>query len=229
MTLGTVGRSPLVWCGVFLGLSATAAWATRDVRYRNQAVEALRGGDAPAAVDLLERIAVPDASVALVLGTALVEAGRADQARGALAEAVARSGDPEVRRRALVNLSVANLRLAARAAGGGEVHARAAAVAAADALRLRPGDADARWNLALALRLLSNGAPRGTPLSRDDGGVRLDMTGANDGGGGKPLAPEEARRILDALRSEEGTSVARGAADLVSRSVPSSQRRGPPW
>jgi hypothetical protein len=207
------------------------AAATGEIRRERRAVVALSRGDAEKAVSLLEPMN-PEGSGAFVLGTALLQAGRAEQAIEPLTRALAGARGPEERRRALHNLSVAQLHLAAQGRGAREVHARAAAAAASDALRLLPGDAGTRWNLALAQRLMAAGMNRQEPAGRD-GSVAVSVGGGaargSVGGGLPSLSPEEATSILDALRSEEGPSVARGASKLFGYDPTSPVRRGPPW
>jgi Ca-activated chloride channel family protein len=87
------------------------------------------------------------------LGTALLRLGRYDEAQQALAEAL--SGvDPELRNRALYNLGNRFLE-DARAGSDPQVQGKlldSAIEAYKRALRMRPSDADAKWNLEMALR-----------------------------------------------------------------------------
>jgi Ca-activated chloride channel homolog len=84
-------------------------------------------------------------------GTAALEAGRLDVARGALAEA-AKSLDPGLRYRALYNLGLAGL-LAARAdSSRSEEMLDDATERLRQALLLQPSSARAKWNLELAER-----------------------------------------------------------------------------
>ena len=223
------------WGWVALASAATAlgaAAATADARALARGIRALERGDPEAAVEALEG-RDGERNGALVLGTALLEAGRPAEAVQALSRAVAVAASPEARRRGLHNLSVAHLHVAAAALGGRDVHARAAAAAAMDALRMAPWDATTRWNLAVALRMVEGDGARGEPTQRRDGGLPL-RTGqgggeATDGSPTTPMTPEEARRILDALRSAEGPGVAEGAARLFGGRNRDSTGRGPPW
>jgi hypothetical protein len=145
--------------------------------------------------------------------------------------------DPETRRRAWHNLAVAHLRLATEASGEARAtQARDAAAAAMEALRLGPWNEGARRNLALALTMLGGEVPvttaaggpgaRGPEAGEDD--VRPTPQGATHGD--PSLTPEEAGRILDALRSGEG---GRAVAGIMSGAGgparDDTRRRGPPW
>ena len=103
-------------------------------------------------------------------GTAALEAGRYEVARGALEQA-AKSVDPDLRYRALYNLGVVNL-LASRADSSKRQELLGqAADRLREALRLQPGSARAKWNLELAQRR------QPPPPPQNSGG---------GGGGGKP-------------------------------------------
>ena len=102
-------------------------------------------------------------------GTAALEAGRYEVARGALEQA-AKSLDPDLRYRALYNLGLVNL-LASRAdTAKTEELLGQAADRLREALRLQPSSARAKWNLELAERR------QPPPPPNNSGG----------GGGGKP-------------------------------------------
>jgi Ca-activated chloride channel homolog len=102
-------------------------------------------------------------------GTAALEAGRYDVARGALEQA-AKSLDPDLRYRALYNLGLADLLSAAADSTREDELLNEAADRLREALRLQPGSARAKWNLELALR-------RQPPPPPNSGG---------GGGGGTP-------------------------------------------
>ena len=112
-------------------------------------------------------------------GTAALEAGRLDVARGALTEA-AKSLDPELRYRALYNLGLVSL-LAAEADSSREEEFLGDAVdRLRQALLLEPGSERAKWNLELAER-------RKPPPSAGGGGG-----GAPPSGGGGSQSPQPA-------------------------------------
>lgn len=163
-----------------------------------------------------------DEAAAYRLGGSLLVRG--DDAGAVDAFAAATSGrNPEIRRRAWHNLAVAHLRLAATESGEARAtHARGAASAAVEALRLGPWNEGARRNLALALGMLGGEVPVTTPA------VSVGTQGPTQGG--SSLTPEEAGRVLDALRSGEGeravTGIVSGAGGPVGNDT---RRRGPPW
>jgi Ca-activated chloride channel family protein len=84
-------------------------------------------------------------------GTAALDAGRLDVARGALEQA-ARSLDPDLRYRALYNLGVIGLLAANADSARSEELLTDAAERLKEALRLQPSSARAKWNLELAER-----------------------------------------------------------------------------
>jgi Ca-activated chloride channel homolog len=102
-------------------------------------------------------------------GTAALEAGRYDVARGALEQA-AKSVDPDLRYRALYNLGVASLLASRGDSAKRDELLNQAADRLREALRLQPTSPRAKWNLELAER-------RKPPPPPNDGG---------GGGGGKP-------------------------------------------
>ena len=127
-------------------------------------------------------------------GTAAIQAGRFDVARGALEQA-AKSLDPELRYRALYNLGLISLRTAA----SDSAHREALLTEAVDRLRqallLEPGSPRAKWNLELAER------QRPPPTGGGGGG------GGGKGGGGaaprEPPPPEPPRSGLDRGQAEQ--------------------------
>lgn len=103
-----------------------------------------------------EALAAGDESPELLynLGTALLGLGRLEEAESHLAGSL-RSIEPELRQRAHYNLGHRYLVEARSQEGGGQERTRLleqAVEAYKHALRLDPGDADAKWNLELALR-----------------------------------------------------------------------------
>lgn len=90
------------------------------------------------------------------LGTTLLQAG----VSGAAAElaAASQAPEPDVRTRSQYNLGLWNLQRATETPSTDSVrlYASASIAASKEALRLGPGNADARWNLAIANRLLDS-------------------------------------------------------------------------
>lgn len=134
-------------------------------------------------------------------------------------------GGPEIRARANYNIGVVRLGDALEAGEPDSVRADAAAAVEANraALRLRPGDPDAKWNLAMAVRLLDSidSFQRRSGRELDEGAVEADVVtrsvnvpdpaedefaedppaeGEDEtvavAGDESPLSPEEAEEIL---------------------------------
>jgi tetratricopeptide (TPR) repeat protein len=167
---------------------------------------AFRRGDHEAAVRGYERaIASGDASPALRynLGTALIRLGREDEALVHL-EAVAGGADPRLRLLAAYNAGYAALAPVAGGRAGAERTERLErAIGHLRAVLLAdPADADARWNLELAERLLRRDEPANGGGAGEGGGGDGGGDGAAAGGGGSadpapgPLDVAEAERIL---------------------------------
>ncbi|HUF11821.1 MAG TPA: tetratricopeptide repeat protein [Longimicrobiales bacterium] len=154
------------------------------------------------------------------LGTALLRLGEYDAAQRHLEAALA-DVDPELRQRALYNLGNRFL-LEGRATGEAQQRDRlldAAVEAYRDALRLRPSDADAKWNLEMALR--EQEQPPESP--QQDEQEQQDERDEQAGGGGEqprpnapqgdeprgsgdseaPLTPDQAEQILNAVEQDE--------------------------
>jgi tetratricopeptide (TPR) repeat protein len=136
-------------------------------------------------------------------GTAALRAGRLEVARGALIEA-AKSVDPALRYRALYNLGVIDLELAATDSAKRDQLLGEAVDRLREALLLNPASARAKWNLELAER-------RRPPPPPPSGGG-----GGGGGGGGAPPAPpktkapstpglsqSQAEQILNSMDREE--------------------------
>ncbi len=129
-------------------------------------------------------------------GTAALESGRLDVARGALAEA-AKSLDPGLRYRALYNLGLVNL-LAAEADSTREQELLDDAVdRLRQALLLEPGSARAKWNLELAER-------RKPPPRAGGGGGGAPPTG---GGGGQSPRPNPAESRSQGLSRSQAEQI----------------------
>jgi len=156
-------------------------------------------------------------------GTALIGLGSAS-GEEALARGTA-SLSQEVRVRSHYNYGLSRLTRALGAAEGdsARAHAHASVTANRSALRLRPGDASARWNLAMGLRLLDSidAAERRSGREMAEGNLDADvvvrsqnvpdpaedefaeqppMEGEDETlaevGEESPLSPEEAEQIL---------------------------------
>ena len=138
-------------------------------------------------------------------GTAALESGRLDVARGALAEA-AKSLDPELRYRALYNLGLVSL-LAAAADSAREAELLDDAVdRLRQALLLEPGSRRAKWNLELAERR------KPPPPSGGGGGGGAPPSGGGGGGSPQPspaesrsqgLSQSQAEQILNSMERRE--------------------------
>lgn len=118
-----------------------------------------RGGEIPTAADIYgERVEgdSTDTRLRYNLGTTLLGAGV--PAAAVQLAAGAESEDFDVRVRSLYNLGLLNLEraTAAESADSARVFALASVGAGKDALRLSPGRVDARWNLAMAQRMLDS-------------------------------------------------------------------------
>lgn len=226
-------RTARRWLGEGLLLVALTALATAHGR-TERAVAAAAGlleeGRPEEALRRLGGVAEHEATAAFISGSAHLTLGAPASALDPLALAAA-GGGPELQRRAWHNLSVARLRLAGEGRGEvARVHAREAVVAAIQSLRLGPGYEGTRWNLALAWKILDE---EGGGAAESHGAPSLSGPGSAGptlDGGAAGMTPEEAARVLDALRSAEGPSAVQGIlgarGDGASGSPP---RRGPPW
>jgi Ca-activated chloride channel family protein len=138
-------------------------------------------------------------------GTAALEAGRLDVARGALAEA-AKSLDPALRYRALYNLGLADLLAAAADTTRQEEFLEDAVDRLRQALLLQPSSERAKWNLELADR-------RRPPPPSGGGGGGGGGTPPPSGGGGQQqqqgerpqqgLSQSQAEQILNSMERRE--------------------------
>jgi Ca-activated chloride channel family protein len=165
------------------------------------------------------RVAVGDTSAAARynLGTALLRLRKWDEARPLLESAAGVRRAPELRQRALYNAGNADLEPVFRRKVT-EADARRERLLRAigrykDALLARPGDADAKWNLELAQRLLS----REPPQSGGGGGADQRNQGGGGGGQGPPQpapqpAPSPQRSPAPELSQREAERILTGAA-----------------
>ncbi|HEX9729476.1 MAG TPA: vWA domain-containing protein [Gemmatimonadales bacterium] len=168
--------------------AADAAWRRGDFAraaslYAQQA-RALDGGD----------------TTVFNAGTAYLAVGRYDTARTFL-ERAAQSLDPDLRFRALYNLGLIGLRMAARDSAKRGEYLADARTRYREALLLRPGDADAKWNLELTVT---------DPPSGGDGSEGPAPPMPSGGGGDDPANPsptaltrEQAEQILESIAADE--------------------------
>jgi tetratricopeptide (TPR) repeat protein len=148
------------------------------------------------------------------LGTALLRGAEHDSARVHL-EVAARGPDPEIRFRAHYNLGNVDLEPAHGAEPSPErQEALLRAVAGyREALLLRSDDADAKWNLEVALRLLreddsaaaggGGGEGGGGGTDEDRGSPDPEPAPGEEGGPSPAMSPERAARILSAAEQRE--------------------------
>lgn len=136
-------------------------------------------------------------------GTAALEAGRLDVARGALAQAV-KSLDPELRYRALYNLGLAGLLAAQADTSRREEMLDDATDRLRQALLLQPSSARAKWNLELAERR------HPPPPPQQGGGGTPPPTGGPQSPQQRPPQPEpkdlsqsQAEQILSSMERRE--------------------------
>jgi Ca-activated chloride channel family protein len=183
-------------------------------------------GKYPAAYDVFRRGLERDSSARLAFdaGSALYRLERYDEAVARFRQS---SRTPALRQKSLYNLGNALVRAAEERPGEREPLLDAVA-AYEEALRLAPGDAEARWNLEVALRRLgddrtaggSSGRGRAGDYGRGDNNVpgyegNPDAAvGAMAGGGYgsaegesvEELSADEARRLLEAVERQQLTS-----------------------
>jgi Ca-activated chloride channel family protein len=130
-------------------------------------------------------------------GTAALEAGRYDVARGALVEA-AKSLDPALRYRALYNLGLAGLLASAADTSRREELLDDAADRLRQALLLQPRSARAKWNLELTERRRPPPPPSG-----GGGGGGKPPSGGGGGPTPKPSAPAPSSQGLSQNQAEQ--------------------------
>ena len=183
-------------------------------------------GKYPEAYGVFRRGLERDSSARLAFdaGSALYRLERYDEAVAAFRQS---SATPGLRQKSLYNLGNALVR-AAEERPGDRAPLLDAIAAFEEALRLAPADAEARWNLEVALRRLgddrtsggSSGRGRAGDYGRGDNNVpgyegNPDAAvGAMAGGGYgsaegesvEELSPDEARRLLEAVERQQLTS-----------------------
>ncbi|GIW51173.1 MAG: hypothetical protein KatS3mg081_0528 [Gemmatimonadales bacterium] len=156
------------------------------------------------------------------LGTAALAIGDTAVARRALGR-VARSVDPELRRRALYNLGLLALRMARRDSTRTQQWVEEAIARYREVLLLDPSDRNAKWNLELALRQRrrGEGGPEERPRASGGGGGPEGESEAPAPG----LTLEQALQILENVSEEE-----RQLRRMLARSSAAREsRRGKNW
>ncbi len=196
LLLHTVTRRTAALAGVVLSLATATDLQAQAPR--NAADRAWLDGDhARAAALYLEQASSGSGgdTVWFNLGTAAWAAGDSAVAVTAL-ERAAGSVDPAVRFRARYNLGLFELQLAARDSLNQIEHLEAARSHYREALLLRPGDANAKWNLEVVLRRMpqSSGAASATPPSGGEAEEPLPPQG---------LSVAQAEQILNSIAEEE--------------------------
>lgn len=143
-------RGGAALAGLLLALSASTALAQRPARGSRALAE---GRLLDAAREFARGARGAAADTALFnAGTAALQAGEMEEAKGALGQA-ARSVDPDIRYRALYNLGLIALQQARADTAGREARLREASDRLREALLLEPRSVRAKWNLELAQRL----------------------------------------------------------------------------
>jgi Ca-activated chloride channel family protein len=138
-------------------------------------------------------------------GTAALEAGRLDVAKGALEEA-AKSLDPDLRYRALYNLGLLGLLAAKADSGKQEEILGQAADRLREALRLQPSSARAKWNLELAERRQPpppSGGGGGASKPPPSGGAPPTPQPSRPEPQSQGLSQSQAEQILNSMERRE--------------------------
>jgi Ca-activated chloride channel family protein len=201
-TLARPGPALVGLAGVLL---SNPAWAQRP----SAGARAMASGDASrAAAAFLEEAGRGSArdTAFYNAGTAALEAGRYDVARGALEQA-AKSLDPDLRYRALYNLGLADLLSAETDSTRREELLGQATDRLREALRLQPSSARAKWNLELALRRQpppssGGGGGGGTPPSGGPPPQSPQPSGGTEPPG-QGLSQSQAEQILSSMERRE--------------------------
>ncbi len=201
-TLARPGPALVGLAGILLAGTARAQRPTEGER-------ALAAGDpAKAAAEFLadaKRGTAADTAY-YNAGTAALEAGRLDVARGALVEA-AKSLDPELRYRALYNLGLVSLLAAGQDTSRTDEFLDDAKDRLRQALLLQPSSERAKWNLELTERRKEppppsggGGGGGGAPPSAGGGGQSKPNQSESRGQG---LSQSQAEQILNSMERRE--------------------------
>ncbi len=211
--------------GVLAGASFVLAWSVeRSSLERGNRLQ--RSGEYRAAADLYTERTRTDAvnpELRYNLGTALAQ-GDDPSAEDELARATL-APDPDVRGLAHYNTGV-DRALYAEVADSVRIHAAASVAANRLALRMRPDDNDAKWNLAMALRLLDSVSAQERRSGREitEGAVEADVVTRSVN---VPDAEEDERAEDPPAQGESETTVVLGdetplspdqAAEILGRS-----------
>jgi Ca-activated chloride channel homolog len=199
-TLARPGPALVALAGLLLGAGRASA------QRPTEGDRALAAGDAArAASEFLKEAAAGSArdTAFYNAGSAALDAGRLDVARGALAEA-AKSLDPGIRYRALYNLGLVGLLAAQKDTSRAEEFLDEAADRLRQALMLQPASARAKWNLELAER-------RKPPPPPSSGGGGAPPSGGGGGQSQQPpaqpksqgLTQSQAEQILNSMDRRE--------------------------
>jgi tetratricopeptide (TPR) repeat protein len=201
-TLARPGPALVGLAGILIAGSARAQRPTEGER-------ALAAGDpAKAAAEFLEDAKRGTATDTAYYnaGTAALEAGRLDVARGALVEA-AKSLDPELRYRALYNLGLVSLLAAGQDTSRTDELLDDAKDRLRQALLLQPSSERAKWNLELTERRKEppppsggGGGGGGAPPSSGGGGQSKPNQSESRGQG---LSQSQAEQILNSMERRE--------------------------
>jgi Ca-activated chloride channel homolog len=201
-TLARPGPALVALAGLLLGVGRAQA------QRPTEGSRALAAGDeAGAASEFLKEASRGTArdTAFYNAGTAALDAGRLDVARGALAEA-AKSVDPGIRYRALYNLGVVGLLAAEADTSRAEEFLDEAADRLRQALMLEPSSARAKWNLELATRRkpppppAGGGGGGGAPQSGGGGGQSQQPPTESKSQG---LSQSQAEQILNSMDRRE--------------------------
>lgn len=182
---------------------AAAQWVGHDRAYRAWSGGALREA-AERYVAEVRRGRGGDTAW-LNAGTLALAIGDSALAAAAL-ERASRSLDPELRFRARFNAGWQALEAAARDTARGNEHAARAEAAFKEALRLRPADADSKWNLELATRLrraAAGGGGQGQPPPSAGSGQAQPPPPSEPTPAPTTLTRIQAEQILSSIAQEE--------------------------
>ncbi|MDA0329685.1 MAG: hypothetical protein O2958_11830 [Gemmatimonadetes bacterium] len=180
---GRLGAARLPWLRALLVVAAGAGLALSWTNEREGVARAnrlFRAGRVEEATDIYQKRAARDDAAPATrynLGTSLLRQD-SPSAEPELIEGMG-SAASEVRGRAQYNMGFSRLTraLAASESDSIRIHAEVSVAANRNALRLQPGDQDARWNLAMGLRLLDSitAAQRRSGREMADGAVQADV------------------------------------------------------
>ena len=210
----------LIATGV-LSPAGVSAQAAGDAQYGISLFKQRRFNDAVRV--LRENIARGDRTLRSQynLGTALLEADSVSAATDVLDRVVTIAPDAELRYRALFNLGLANLRRgrSAPAAEAGPFLS-ASVTAYKRALRTRTDDADAKWNLELALREQQKSSGGGGGGAGGGGGQQPPPTPPPPGKGQQQLDKQRAEAVLNSAARDEREVQTRRQRDGQRREAP---------